>query len=528
MMSGGLNKLSAVSQSSFARMSSHSDQLVNKNRVLGMSYDQIQQKIKSVEHTIKTSTIPSQIAAARTELQKLQSMASRHMGNISPSSSGSSSGGIGIGGVAVGSMLGGMAGGAIMGMASKTGAMISAGISEGITKSMQKEQAIVGLTTFLGKAGAEEAYANIRKDADATPFNTESLLSANRLLISSGVDAKNARKDVMNLANAVTAVGGGNDELSRMAANLQQIKTVGKATAMDIRQFGMTGINIYEMLAKATGKSVEQLKEMDVTYDQLAKAMELANSKGGMYEGALAAQSMTRAGRWNTVEDKFGNALIDIADRFAPLIDRVLNTVVAIADNIGGWLDQASPFIDALNEGLGGAWDFVSEIGALIGDIAGPILQWAMHSQMIKDTFYWIMVFAKMYGDEIKYTLNLLKLMFEKFILPALMVMEKFHQYTKIGGKKDDPDGWSGGVAHIPKSQDKFDLKSLMSGNAAAGKAAGETVTGGGPKNVTINVGKFMDALHFHTLNSKESAQELEKMIMELFARVVYNGAKLV
>ena len=58
-----------------------------------------------------------------------------------------------------------------------------------------------------------------------------------------------------------------------MAANMQQIKTVGKATAMDIRQFGIAGINIYEMLHRSTGKSIEQVKEMDVSYEDLSKAM---------------------------------------------------------------------------------------------------------------------------------------------------------------------------------------------------------------------------------------------------------------
>lgn len=37
------------------------------------------------------------------------------------------------------------------------------------------------------------------------------------------------REDAMNLANAIAATGGGNDELARMATNMQQIKTVGKS-----------------------------------------------------------------------------------------------------------------------------------------------------------------------------------------------------------------------------------------------------------------------------------------------------------
>ncbi|WP_204270488.1 hypothetical protein, partial [Enterobacter hormaechei] len=117
------------------------------------------------------------------------------------------------------------------------------GIGRMLSGTFQKEQDIVGLTTFLGKKGATDAYSNIRKDADVTPYDTASLLQGNRSLIAAGLNAKDAREDTMNLANAISAVGGGNAELARMAANMQQIKTVGKASAIDIKQFGYVGIN---------------------------------------------------------------------------------------------------------------------------------------------------------------------------------------------------------------------------------------------------------------------------------------------
>ena len=111
------------------------------------------------------------------------------------------------------------------------------------------ENATTGLTTLLGDAGeATRVIQNTMQDATKTPFAFEGLLSANKALISAGIDADKARKDVLNLANAISATGGGNDELTRMVVNMQQISNSGRATSQDIKQFAYAGINIYKVL----------------------------------------------------------------------------------------------------------------------------------------------------------------------------------------------------------------------------------------------------------------------------------------
>lgn len=177
-------------------------------------------------------------------------------------------------------------------------------VQAGVEFNAKMEKYQTGLTTLLGSA--EEAAAvmeQIRKDAASTPFDVDSLTQANQMLISTGMSAADARKDVLNLANAVSATGGGSAELSRMAANMQQIKNVGKATAMDIRQFAMAGINIYGLLADATGKTTEEVKDMEVSYELLSAALEKAAADGGKYAGAMEAQSQTFNGRISTLKD---------------------------------------------------------------------------------------------------------------------------------------------------------------------------------------------------------------------------------
>lgn len=162
----------------------------------------------------------------------------------------------------------------------------------GISFNAEMEKYSTAMTVFTGSAEkTDKILQQLKDDALKTPFDVQGLAQGTQLLMSADISAKQAREDILNLGNAVVASGGGNDELQRMAFNLQQVKTQGKATSIDIRQFAMAGINIYKLLAEATGQPIEKVKEMDVTYQDLSKALKIAAEDGGIYAGAMEKAS---------------------------------------------------------------------------------------------------------------------------------------------------------------------------------------------------------------------------------------------
>ncbi len=241
----------------------------------------------------------------------------------------------------------------------------------GIEFNAKMETYQTAFTTLIGDAdAAAAAIERIRQDAASTPFDVDSLTQANQALLATGMDAEQARNDVMNLANAIAATGGGSAELSRMAANMQQIRNTGKATAMDIRQFANAGINIYGVLADYLGITAEQAAELDVTYEQLTAAFAHAAEAGGMYSGALEAQSQTFNGRMSTLKDNAlqlagaltedlfnklsGEGLPMVMDWVATLLEAAqtsgIEGAIAAAQNIlSGLLNQ---FLESLPEML--------------------------------------------------------------------------------------------------------------------------------------------------------------------------------
>lgn len=251
-------------------------------------------------------------------------------------------------------------------------AVVDAGksvISTGVDYNSQMEQYTVAFTNMLGSADkAESALNQIKQDAAKTPFDTAGLVKANQLLISTGVDAQSARNVVMALGDAVKATGGGNDELSRMAQNLQQIKNAGKATSADIKQFAYAGIDVYGILADYTGKSTEDVQKMTISYDLLTNALLSASEEGGRYFGAMETQSQTLDGRISTLKD-------NATQLAGALTEGLASTERALVNVATGWVQELT---DSLQ--TGGVASMVETGGVLAGEAIDSFTDYAVNN----------------------------------------------------------------------------------------------------------------------------------------------------
>ena len=229
-------------------------------------------------------------------------------------------------------------------------------VEMGISYNAQIEKYTTGFTNMLGSAqAAQEAMQAIQEDAARTPFDVASLTQANQLLISAGENAAYSRKVINALGDAVSATGGGNAELSRMAANMQQIANVGKAATIDIKQFAYAGINIYQILADYTGKSVQEVQKMTISYDLLSQALIAASEEGGRYYNAMDTQSQTMNGRISTLKDNVsqlaGLMTGDLSSGIGVVIGHLNDMVVAAQEAYkeDGWKGLGNAILELDN-----------------------------------------------------------------------------------------------------------------------------------------------------------------------------------
>lgn len=211
--------------------------------------------------------------------------------------------------------------------------MVASFVKGGVEYNAQVETYLTRLTTLTGDSEkAHKILEQIKKDALATPFEVSSLTSAESLLLATGMSAEQSRNDILALGDAIAASGGGNEELSRMAVNMQQIRNVGKATALDIKQFAYAGIDIFGLLADSLGITREEASQLDVTYDMLSDALQKASGEGGKYYQAMQKQSTTYSGAMSNLSESVEvfkgaiaeglfNALKDLIPKLTDMFD---------------------------------------------------------------------------------------------------------------------------------------------------------------------------------------------------------------
>ena len=222
------------------------------------------------------------------------------------------------------------------------------------------ERYTTAFKTFLGSAeDAEKAVDAIKNQGQTSPFDTKELIQANQMLITTGESADDARNTISALSDAIALTGGSNDTLGRMASNLQQIKNVGKASAMDIRQFGMAGIDIYGILADYTGKTTAEIKKMDITYEDLSAALQKSASVGGKYYGGQAEMANTLSGQVSKLKKTFQDLTGELSKSLYPTIKKITEKLQGLVDWFKGLNDKQK--------------ETITKIGLLI-TVLGPAL----------------------------------------------------------------------------------------------------------------------------------------------------------
>ena len=240
------------------------------------------------------------------------------------------------------------------------GASATAFVGYGVKVAGELEAATQGFKTLLGSASeADRVMALIKTEAARTPFEIRGLTQATQMLASVTHDGDKAVKTVLDIGEALAAMGKGQAELDRVAVNLQQIAALGRANAIDIKQFAYAGIPIYDMLAEKTKLAGEALQEFiakgGVTFDMLADTFDKANDKGGRFFGAFINQAGTFNQLWSNMKDSVDIFMADFVKQtglFSMVKEAVAGLTRVIQENKAQIIDLASNGLRLLRENI--------------------------------------------------------------------------------------------------------------------------------------------------------------------------------
>jgi tape measure domain-containing protein len=245
----------------------------------------------------------------------------------------------------------------------------------GVKIASGNEQARISFTTMLGSAQkADKFLRQLQKFAAATPFEFPELQTAASSLISVGIRADKVIPIMKSLGNATSGMGTGSEGIKRATVALQQMNASGKISAEDLNQLRDAGIPVYELLAKATGKSSAKIADMAANgklgrkeLEQLMKALE--SGKGlERFAGLMDKQSHSLAGLWSTFKDTAGQALAGVATSAFPLMKSGLAAISTGLGHLSAWVKDNRGALGSVFKVIGST---LSTLGGTIKTVFG-------------------------------------------------------------------------------------------------------------------------------------------------------------
>lgn len=168
-----------------------------------------------------------------------------------------------------------------------------------------------------------------------TPFELPDIVQATRTLLGSNI----ALKDVVATTKMLGDVSAGSGaDIKSLAVVYGQVAGMTKLQGQDAMQFVSNGIPIWALLQKATGKSINQLRELatdgKISFDIVNKALTQATQKNGMYYQATEKLSKSLGGLYSTLKDNVNIAFGELGAEMVKAIN-LQKLITQISDFAG-------------------------------------------------------------------------------------------------------------------------------------------------------------------------------------------------
>ena len=462
----------------------------------------------------------------------------------------SSSGGFGLGGIL----------GSLGGIGLGFGAFEM--VKTALQSSAQRESNQVNLGVMTGSPQVGNKLLNdITKMADATPFESSTLVQSGQALLQYGLSVDKVMPSIRQLGD----ISGGNvEKLQSLTMAFGKVVNSGKLTGRELEEMIFAGFNPLNVIAEKTGMKMGDLyKAMEhgaIGAGMVQKAMDAATGEGGRFHNLLLKNSETMGGKWSTFIDgvhhrlrdlgdafrpvaiiamDVGNKLMDIASNAIPFVNNAISSIVNLFTGISSGTSQWSGYFNIIKGTATSLWETTKGIAKTVFGIVGSFIEWVKKSELMKDIFWVIEKVGVTVFKAIGGIVDLIGWVWKNIAMPLLNSIEWVYSGIKsilgLAGKVEVKGTTTVKMPaikapEVPVSNPVTanDFKGLQDYKEGTGKEKADKINNGGQRSIVINVGKQIEKLEMHIVGgSKEVAEELHNAVADAMRRVLYsvNGA---
>lgn len=540
MASGPLRNFGAQARQTFANAENLAGGAARGNRRLGQSYDELGNRVRITRKEME--------AMRRVQAQR---------------NAGGGGGGFNPMGMLKGAGL------------VAAGYMVANAIGSTINKGFERQQIRASFDVLTGSEQAGGALTKQLVDLQKnTILGAEVFKNAQTMM---GFGFKDT--EVLSNMKMLGDVSMGNAEkMGSLTLAFSQVRAGGKLTGQDLLQFVNAGFNPLEQMSISTGKSIGELrKEMEngnISFDMVQQSFKDATGEGGKFNGMLDKIAKTPAGKkaafMGAVDETIvglGNAFmpivtlaLDFGNQMLPIIESLIPPLTAgvewvaktlrtikpylvemlkpavdfmrqLMTDTSGWMDYINIIKDVFVEHM---WPVIKKLVAAVFNIVGKLVTFIKNSQLLKDVFkfiYWVV--GKLW-DVLGGLIDGITWLFNNVVMPILNGIEAVYRFIKGVDQQSGPGKQLAIIAPTQKKDNEDTITSLLGDNTdavkentASAKSAEDAITSGGPKVVNITVQKFLDSININSTNLPSAVGDIEQQVLEMFARVVAQNARM-
>ena len=245
-----------------------------------------------------------------------------------------------------------------------------------IQSAAQMKQYEIAFTTMLNSAEqGKKMLQDLKQFAASTPFDVPGVVSAGQQLMAFGFQAQEIIPMLTSLGDAAAGLGKGSAGVGQIAYAMGQMRTSGTLKTQDMMQLTNAGINAWQMLADASGKTIMEIKDLTEkgAIDSAAAVEIIVAGMNEKFGGMMQKTSTEVAGLMANIEETTGNTAATIGEYMIQAFD-IKGVLTDISDALGDFqqkmqdaTDEGKSFTEVIKECVPGS--VVAAVGALAGAI---------------------------------------------------------------------------------------------------------------------------------------------------------------
>lgn len=250
-----------------------------------------------------------------------------------------------------------------------------------IKSAAQMKQYEIAFQTMLKSASAgKQMLKDLQTFAANTPFDVPGVVSAGQQLMAFGFQAEEVIPMLTALGDTAAGLGKGTAGVGQLAYALGQMRTSGTLKTQDMMQLTTAGVNAWEILAEASGKTVMEIKELTEkgAIDSTAAVEVIVGGMTEKFGGMMDKTSGEVTGLMANIEETVGTTAAVLGDYMIEAFN-VKGILKTVSEALGEFQDKMRKAQDA-GKSFGEAIreivpaPVIAGLGALAGVLAGAVV----------------------------------------------------------------------------------------------------------------------------------------------------------